>query len=126
MVAALADETARPETEVAKAMTWSVAFGAITGLLYLVPILFVLPTVADLLVASTGQPIGLIFASATGSSAGGFGLLFLIFGILAFAGIGAMTAGSRAAYAFSRDGAIPGSGYWRHISPRFGQPVNAM
>jgi hypothetical protein len=91
MVAALAEETSRPETEVAKAMTLSVFFGAITGLFYLVPILFVLPQIADLLTVPTGQPIGLIFASATGSAAGGFGLLFLIFGILAFAGIGAMT-----------------------------------
>lgn len=126
MIASLAEETSRPETEVAKAMVLSVAFAAITGLLYLIPILFVIPRpIVDLLTEPTGQPIGRIFASAAGIS-GGFGLLFLIFGILAFAGIGAMTAASRTAFAFSRDGAIPGSQWWKKVSPRFGQPVNAI
>lgn len=50
-------------------MTLSVVFGAITGLLYLIPIMFILPTpIADLLAVPSGQPIGQIFASAAGQS----------------------------------------------------------
>lgn len=101
----------------------SVAAAGITGLLYLIPLLFVLPDVATLLAVANGQPIGLIFKTVTGSAGGGFGLLFLILGILMFAGTGALTAASRCTYAFARDGAIPGSRLWRKIDKRTDIPL---
>jgi amino acid transporter len=88
-------------------MVLSVAAAGVAGIIYLIPILFVLPDVGLLLSIVNGQPIGLIFKIATGSSGGGFGLLFLILGILSFAGVGALTAASRCTYAFARDGATP-------------------
>ncbi|KAI7066980.1 gaba permease [Hortaea werneckii] len=107
LVAAMCEEVQNPAREVPKAMVMSVAAAALTGILYLVPVLFVLPDIKALLNTASGQPIGLVFKSATGSAGGGFGLLFLILGILIFAGTGALTASSRCAYAFARDGAIP-------------------
>ena len=106
-MAAMCEEVQNPAREVPKAMVMSVAAAALTGVLYLVPVLFVLPDIKALLNTASGQPIGLVFKSATGSAGGGFGLLFLILGILIFAGTGALTASSRCAYAFARDGAIP-------------------
>jgi amino acid transporter len=103
-------------------MVLSVAAGGITGIIYLIPILFVLPDVGLLSVA-TGQPIGLVFKIAIGSSGGGFGLLFLVEGILCFAGVGALTAASRCTYAFARDGAIPGSRLWSRMNKRLGVPL---
>lgn len=76
-----------------------------------------------LLAAASGQPIGLLFKTVTGSSGGGFGLLFLILGILIFAGTGALTASSRATYAFARDGAIPGSRYFGTTNEKLGIPL---
>jgi hypothetical protein len=75
-----------------------VAAAAVTGILYLIPILFVLPDVTEVLGQANGQPIGFIFKSATGSAGGGFALLFLILGIWFFAGVGALTASSRCTY----------------------------
>ncbi|KXL41824.1 hypothetical protein M433DRAFT_153829 [Acidomyces richmondensis BFW] len=109
LVAAMCEEVQNPHREVPKAMVLSVAAAGVTGLFYLVPILFVLPDVQYLLGAASSQPIGLVFKAATGSTGGGFGLLFLILGILMFAGIGALTASSRCTYAFARDGGVPGS-----------------
>ncbi|KAK7751570.1 hypothetical protein SLS62_006520 [Diatrype stigma] len=123
MVAAMCEEVQTPEREVPKAMVLSVVAAAITGLLFLIPILFVLPDVQTLLAVASGQPIGLIFKTATGSAGGGFGLLFLILGIWLFAGTGALTASSRCTYAFARDGAIPGSGLWSRVDARFGIPL---
>ncbi|KAI5291400.1 hypothetical protein KEM54_005015 [Ascosphaera aggregata] len=123
MVAAMCEETQNPHREVPKAIVLSVAAAGVTGVAYLVPILFVLPPVDLLLAVKSGQPIGVIFKSATGSSAGGFGLLVLIMGIHIFAGIGALTAASRCTYAFARDGAIPFSNIWGKVNRRLEVPL---
>lgn len=126
MVAAMCEEVQNPEREVPKAIVLSVVAAGITGLIFLIPILFVLPDVELLLAVANGQPIGLIFKTATGSAGGGFGLLFLILGIWLFAGVGALTASSRCTYAFARDGAIPGSGLWSKVDKRLGLPLWAL
>lgn len=123
MVAAMCEEVQSPHREVPKAMVLSVAAAGITGVIYLIPILFVLPDVQTLLGVANGQPIGLLFKTVTGSAGGGFGLLFLILGILFFAGTGALTAASRCTYAFARDGAIPGSRVWSRVNSRFDIPL---
>ncbi|KAM5367245.1 hypothetical protein ACJZ2D_010078 [Fusarium nematophilum] len=124
MVAAMCEEVQHPEREVPKAMVLSVAAAGLTGVIYLIPILFVLPDVTALLSAS--QPIGLLFKTVTGSAAGGFGLLFLILGIWIFAGVGALTAASRCTYAFARDGAIPGFKLWAKVDKRLDVPLWAL
>ncbi|KAJ8608989.1 hypothetical protein MRB53_039348 [Persea americana] len=70
-----------------------------------------------LLQQQVSQPIGLLFKIVTGSAAGGFGLLFLLLGILLFAGTGALTAASRCTYAFARDGAIPAFNSFTGVAP---------
>ena len=37
-----------------------------------------------------------------------------------------ITSNSRMLYAFSRDGAVPGSRWWHHINPHTKTPVNAV
>lgn len=124
MVAAMCEEVQHPEREVPKAMVLSVAAAGLTGIVYLVPILFVLPDI-QILLAET-QPIGLLFKTVTGSKAGGFCLLFLILGIWFFAGVGALTAASRCTWAMSRDGAIPGHTLWRKVNKKFDVPIWAI
>jgi amino acid transporter len=112
-----------PAREVPRAIVLSVAAAGVTGVIYLIPILFVLPAVQDLLDVASGQPIGFLFTQVTGSKGGGFGLLFLILGIWLFAGTGALTASSRCTYAFARDGAIPGSRWLGTTNSRLGIPL---
>lgn len=119
----MCEEVQNPQHEVPKAIVLSVAAAGVTGIIYLIPILFVLPDIQTLLSVANGQPIGLLFKTVTGSAAGGFGLLFLILGILFFAGVGALTAASRCTYAFARDGAIPGSRLWARVDKRFDIPL---
>ena len=126
MVAAMCEEVQHPEREVPKAMVLSVVVAGIIGVVYLIPILFVMPDVDKLLAVSTGQPIGYLFMTATGSAGGGFGLLFLLIGMQMFGGIGSLTAASRCFYAFSRDGAVPGSSIWSKIYKRYDVPLNAL
>src|SRR3954471_21938718 len=126
MVASMCEEVQNPHREVPKAIVLSVAAAGLTGIVYIIPILFVLPDVQLLLDVANGQPIGLLFKTVTGSAGGGFGLLFLILGILFFAGTGALTAASRCTYAFARDGAIPGSRLWAKVDKRFDIPLMAL
>ncbi|CAF4973888.1 unnamed protein product [Rotaria sp. Silwood1] len=126
MVAALCEEVQSPEREVPKAMVLSVIAAGITGVIYIIPIRFVMPDVDKLLSVPRGQPIGYIFMEATGSAGVGFCLLFLLLGIQFFAGTGSMTAVSRCLYAFSRDGAVPGSNIWSKINKRYDVPLHAL
>lgn len=126
MVASMCEEVQNPAREVPKAIVLSVAAAGVTGVIYLIPILFVLPEIQPLIDVANGQPIGLVFKEVTGSAGGGFGLLFLLLGILLFAGTGALTASSRCTYAFARDGAIPGSRLWSKIDERFNIPLWAL
>ncbi|EYE92451.1 putative GABA permease [Aspergillus ruber CBS 135680] len=126
MVASMCEEVQNPHREVPKAIVLSVVAAGLTGVAYLVPILFVLPSVQRLLDEPSGQPVGLIFKLVTGSPGGGFGLLFLLLGVLLFAGTGALTAASRCTYAFARDGAIPGFRIWRRVNPKLDVPVYAI
>lgn len=123
LVASMCEEVQNPAREVPKAMVLSVAAAGVTGVIYLIPLLFTMPNIEMLLNVANSQPIGLFFKTVTGSAGGGFGLLFLILGILFFAGTGALTASSRCTYAFARDGAIPGSRLWAKTNDRLGIPL---
>ncbi|KAG8932771.1 hypothetical protein FRC03_003310 [Tulasnella sp. 419] len=126
MVAAMCEEVQNPEREVPRAMVLSVVAAAITGIVYLIPILFVLPEISDLLAAPLGQPIPVLFKTVIGSPGGGFGLLFLILGIALFAGVGALTAACRCTWAFSRDGGIPFSNIWSRVNHTYNIPIWAL
>ncbi|KAG5979179.1 hypothetical protein E4U54_006967 [Claviceps lovelessii] len=120
----MCEEVQNPEREVPRAIVLSVVAAGITGVVFIIPLLFVMPDIAMLL--NEAQPIGLLFKTVTGSSAGGFGLLFLILGIMLFSGIGALTAASRCTYAFARDGAVPGHRLWSRVSKTLNMPVWAL
>lgn len=126
MVAVMCEEVQNPEREVPRAMVLSVVAAGLTGLVYLIPILFVLPDIKLLLTVASGQPIGILFRDATGSKAAGLCLLLLVIGVMFFACVGAMTTASRCAYALARDKAIPGYQLWKRVDSRFEIPLMAL
>lgn len=54
--------------------------------------------------------------------------LLIVISIVAqfFCGMASITANSRVVYAFSRDGAVPGSALWHRINPRTQTPTNSI
>lgn len=72
-----------------------------------------------------GLPPAQIFIDAVGRDLGLF-LLFICVVAQLFCGMASVTANSRMAYAFSRDGALPGSSIWRQVNPRTGTPTNSI
>jgi amino acid permease (GABA permease) len=66
-----------------------------------------------------------VFAVAIGDT-GAKLLLLVIIGAQLFCGMSSVTANSRMIYAFSRDGALPGSSVWHRVNKRTRTPTNAI
>ena len=73
----------------------------------------------------SGVPPAQIWIDAVGQT-GGLFILLLVIGAQFFCGMSSITANSRMIYAFSRDGAIPGSSFWHRINPRTRTPTNSI
>ncbi|KAK5320627.1 hypothetical protein LTR93_006839 [Exophiala xenobiotica] len=126
MIISMCEETRHPSTQVPKAMVGTVMLNTLAGLLFLIPLMFVLPDLDILVNLASGQPLPSILKSAIGSSGGAFGLLLPLIIMALTCGIGCTTATSRCIYAFARDGGIPGSGWWKKVDRRLGVPLNAL
>ena len=74
---------------------------------------------------ATGVPPVQIWIDAVGQSMG-MVVLLLVIGAQFFCGMSSVTANSRMIYAFSRDGAIPGSSFWHRINKRTRTPTNSI
>jgi len=74
---------------------------------------------------ATGVPPAQIFIDAAGSAWAKF-LLLVVIGAQLFCGMSSVTANSRMIYAFSRDGALPGSSFWHKVNKRTRTPTNAI
>ncbi|KAJ2968500.1 hypothetical protein NUW58_g10209 [Xylaria curta] len=124
MIISMCEEVRAPATQVPKAMVLTIFFNLAAGLITLIPLVFVLPDIQELILLA--QPVPAIIKSAVGHEGGSFALLvpILVLGIIC--GIGCTTATSRCIYGFSRDGAIPGSKWWKVVHPKLDVPFNGM
>src|SRR6202011_175460 len=75
--------------------------------------------------ATAVVPPAQIFVDAVGHNLGVF-LLFIVVGAQFYCGMSSVTANSRMIYAFSRDGAVPGSQFWHRINKRTRTPTNSI
>ncbi|KAF3395736.1 Choline transport protein [Penicillium rolfsii] len=106
------------------AITLSIAF--ITGLTYLIGLMFSVQDYAALSTTSTGLPLAELFHQATQSAGGAFGLTFILFIALGPCVVSSQLSTSRVLWAFARDSAMPFSNVWGRVSKRFGIPFNAQ
>lgn len=122
----MCEEVHKPEIQVPKALIGGLIANFLAGLLVLIPIGFVLPDVEMLATLASGQPVPTIIKSATGSAAGAFCLIIPLICLGLICGVSCVTAASRCTWAFARDGAIPGSGWFKQVNSRLEVPLNAM
>jgi amino acid transporter len=122
----MCEEVQYPATQVPKALVGTVALNTICGLVFLIPLVFVMPDQAELFALLSGQPVPTIIKSAVGSSGAAIALLIPLLVLGLICGIGCTTAASRATWAFSRDGAIPGFKWWKVVNTKLDVPLNAM
>ena len=122
----MCEEVQKPSVQVPKAMVGTIFLNTIAGLLFLIPLVFVLPDIQMLTSLPSGQPVPTIIKEAVGSPGGAIGLLIPLMVLALLCGIGCTTASSRCTWAFARDGAIPGSRWWMQVNHKLDVPLNAM
>jgi len=124
MIISMCEEVKNPSVQVPRAMVATIFINTFAGLLFLIPIMFVLPEISYLI--TLAQPVPAILKSATGSSGGAIGLLIPLMVLAILCGVGCTTATSRCVWAFARDGAIPGAKHFMTINRKLDVPLNAM
>lgn len=97
-----------------------------TGLTYLIALMFSVQDYAALSTTNTGLPLAELFHQVTQSAGGAFGLTFILFVALGPCVVSSQLSTSRVLWAFARDDAMPFSRTWAHVSKRFGIPFNAQ
>jgi len=121
----VAEETKNASIAAPKGMVRSVWVSILAGWVLLVAVTAAIQDYPAERNSATGLPPAQIFIDATGRTVGIF-LLFICAVAQFFCGMASVTANSRMSYAFSRDGALPGSRLWAKVNARTGTPTNSI
>ena len=131
----VSEETVGARTEAPKAIVRSIYISAIAAIVLNLSMIAALPKKGDTLYVDIAfgpaeDPFFVNAANRLISSAVGTGtaklLVFICIVAQFFCGMAAVTANSRMIYAFSRDGALPGSKYWHKINKKTRTPTNSV
>ena len=123
----LSEETEAASTAAAKGIWQSIFYSVLGGYILLLAVVFAVPNGADGLPDNAGVGgggVAYIFVESLGVNWAGF-VLFISASAQLFCATSCMTSASRMTYAFSRDGAIPGSSRWVSLTAKR-VPANAV
>src|SRR3954451_11915807 len=121
----VAEETHDASNAAPRGIVMSVVVSVIAGFVLLFAITWSIQDYEAERTTALGLPPAQIFIDAVGQNLGTF-LLFICMIAQWFCGMASVTANSRMSYAFSRDGALPGSRIWKQVNPRTGTPTNSI
>jgi len=121
----VAEETRDASRTAPRGIVLSVVVSVVAGFLLLFAVTWAIQDYETAQATSIGFPPAQIFIDATGPALGKF-MLFIAVIAQFFCGMASVTANSRMAYAFSRDGALPGSRLWKQVNAHTGTPTNAI
>ncbi len=121
----MTEETENAATAAPWGIVMSIVVSLIAGWVLLLGVTFAIQDYNAELNSATGVPPAQIFIDALGRT-GGLLLLLIVIGAQFFCGMSSVTANSRMIYAFSRDGALPGSKFWHRINKRTRTPTNSI
>jgi amino acid transporter len=121
----VAEETHDAARSAPRGVVMSVVVSVIAGFFLLFAITWAIQDYDAEAASPLGLPPAQIFIDAAGRHMGEFLLLICVVAQF-FCGMASVTANSRMSFAFSRDGALPGSRIWRKVNPRTGTPTNSI
>ncbi|HEY1967915.1 MAG TPA: amino acid permease [Pseudonocardia sp.] len=119
------EETKGAATAGPRGIVMSIVVSLVAGWVLLIGLTFAIQDYKGELASATGVPPAQIFMDAAGRS---LGLILLVIVVMAqlFCGLASVAANSRMIFAFSRDGALPGSSLWRRVGTKTRLPNNAV
>jgi amino acid permease (GABA permease) len=119
----MTEETHNAATAGPRGIVMSILVSLAAGWVLLIGMTFAIQHYATASVASV--PGAQVMIDAVGTT-GAELLLLIVIGAQLFCGMSSVTANSRMIYAFSRDGALPGSSFWHRVNKRTRTPTNAI
>ncbi|KAK1138924.1 hypothetical protein N8T08_001664 [Aspergillus melleus] len=122
----ITEEMPNPGKNAPLALACTLIIAFVTGLSYMLSLMFSVQDYGSLADTPTGLPLAEIFRQATQTRGGAFGLVFLVWVALGPCMLGAQLSTGRMFWAFARDGGLPFSGVWARVHPRLGSPFNAQ
>ena len=120
----IAEETKDAGKKIPKAMRWALVWGGIGSLILTAALLLAMPKHDPIKATFDGGGVPAILAQLS-SGMQDFLLVLIIFAFFS-CGSAVQGAGSRLAFSFGRDGALPGAGWLSKVHSRFLTPVNAL
>jgi amino acid permease (GABA permease) len=121
----MTEETSKAAISAPRGIVRSIAFSSIGGFVLMLSLLWAVQDYHGEYGSATGFASAQIVLDAIGGGLAKL-LLLIVIGALLFCGLANMTSNSRQIFAFSRDGAIPGSRLWHSVNPRTGTPVKSV
>ncbi|KAF8261983.1 APC amino acid permease [Lactarius quietus] len=103
----------------------AIGVSAILGWFLILGLLFSIQDYGTTVASPTGEPVTQIFLDTVGQN-GAIVLMVIIIGAMFFCGTFSVTSNSRMMYAFSRDGAIPGSHFFHKVDRRWRSPIRTV
>jgi amino acid permease (GABA permease) len=119
----MTEETHKAATAGPRGIVMSIVVSLFAGWVLLIGVTFAIQHYASESLAPVPGAQVMIDAMGRG---GAELLLLIVIGAQLFCGMSSVTANSRMIYAFSRDGALPGSSFWHRVNKRTRTPTNAI
>ncbi|MCJ1316815.1 hypothetical protein MMC15_002136 [Xylographa vitiligo] len=121
----LSEECSNANIASPRAIVLTAQLGLYLGWAIILVIAYTVQNIPDVVDGQYGQPMGSLCLQVLGPKAG---LALFSLNIIAqfFVGQGCTVASSRVVYAYSRDGALPGSRWLKKVNHRTHTPVNAV
>jgi amino acid permease (GABA permease) len=119
----MTEETKSAAVSAPKGIVRSIMYSGIGGFILMLALVW---SITDYTTeAGSSEPSAQILIDALGASTAKL-LLLIVIGALLFCGLANLTSNSRQIFAFSRDGAMPGSRLWHTVNKRTRTPVNSV
>ncbi|KAK4896022.1 hypothetical protein LTR27_005878 [Elasticomyces elasticus] len=121
----LSEECSNANIAAPRAIVMTAQLGFYLGFPVILVIAYTVVNIEEVVASDLGQPMGALCLQVLGPRAG---LAMFCINIVAQYAVelGCIIAGSRVIYAYSRDGALPGSKWWKQVNPYTKTPVNAL
>ncbi|KAF8321660.1 APC amino acid permease [Clavulina sp. PMI_390] len=121
----MTEETHNAATSGSYGIISAIGVSSVLGWFLILGLLFSIQDFDNTIASPTGQPVAQIFIDTVGIN-GAIALMVVIIVSMFLCGTFSVTSNSRMMYAFSRDGAIPGSKFWHKVDDKYQSPVRTV